>query len=140
MIDGLENRWQVHTDFLHAATWHQRNPALAYVDPVLCRIGLATDRRKRQFSERMPDEGRIYPPIAVKLLLKRKYHQRLSDVLAEKPHAPLAPRPELRCHVINHRNPALFHLSCDAPIEGRGIDDDRHVGLAAIGFCDEVVK
>ncbi len=76
----------------------------------------------------MPDESRIHAAVAIKLLLERKDHQRLVDVLAQELHPPLPPRPELRADVIDHRNAALAHLTGHAPVERGRVDHDRNIG------------
>ncbi len=88
----------------------------------------------------MADEGRIHSAVAVELFFKGKDHQRFVDVVADEAHASLAPCPELRCDVVDHRNAALLHLPGYAPVEGRRVDHDGEIGLALIGFFDQTPK
>src|SRR5207245_1774496 len=60
--------------------------------------------------------------------------------VAQKPHAPLAPSPELRTYVIHDRNSALFHLPRDTPVERRRIDHNREIGLAPVYFGNQFVE
>src|SRR5580698_1950729 len=86
----------------------------------------------------MSDESRVYTAIAIKLFLEGKDDQSFVDVIANQADASLAPRPELRCDVIDRRNAAPFHLSRDTPVECRGVDHDGEVGLSAVGLADQV--
>src|SRR5258708_3079012 len=86
----------------------------------------------------MADERRIHPAITVELFLKGKYHQRFVDIVAQQAHASLTPRPELRRDVVHHRNTALLHLPRYTPVEGGRVDDDGEIGLAPVGFFDQL--
>src|SRR5580700_5347037 len=88
----------------------------------------------------MADERRIDSTIAVKLLFKGKNHQRLVDVVTNKAHAPLAPRPELRRDIVDDRDAALLHLPRDAPVERRRIDHDCEIRLALVSFGDQMLE
>src|ERR1700686_3037741 len=104
----------------------------------LCRIVTTLDGRVRQFRQGMADERRVHATLAIKLLLKRKNHQSLVDVVAQQAHASLSPSPELRRHIIDRRNPALFHLARDTPVERRRIDNDGEVRLALVRFFNQM--
>src|ERR1700686_5569295 len=104
----------------------------------LCRIVIAQDGRVRQFRQGMADESRVNPALAIKLLLKRKNHQSLVDVVAQQAHASLSPCPELRRHIIDRRNAALLHLTGNPPVERRGIDNDGEIRLALDRFFDQM--
>src|ERR1700687_1222808 len=95
----------------------------------LCRIVTTVDGRVRQFRQGMADESRVNPALAIKLLLKRKNHQSLVDVVAQQAHASLSPCPELRRHVIDRGNDAPFHLPGNPPVECRRIDNDGKIWL-----------
>src|SRR5579864_4535274 len=86
----------------------------------------------------MADKGRVHSAISIKLLFEGEDHQRLVDVVAQKPHPPLSPCPELRRHVIDRRNSAPLHLPGDAPVEGGRVNHDREIELALVGFFDQV--
>jgi hypothetical protein len=86
----------------------------------------------------MADEGGIDSTLAVELFFKRKDDQRFVDVLAEEADSPLAPRPELRSHVVDHGNAALLHLPGHAPVEGRRVDHDGEAGFPLVGFGDQM--
>ena len=80
---GLEDRRQVHADFLDAAAGHQGDPLFCRVEAELCRIVTALDGRLRQFRERMADEGRIHAAVAIELFLEREDDEGLVDVVAD---------------------------------------------------------
>src|SRR4029077_7794580 len=101
---------------------------------------LALDGWAPQVSQRMTDEGRINPAIAVKLLFKGKDHKRLRDIFPQQANSPLAPRPELRRNIIDNRNAALMHSPCNTPVERGRVDYDGKLGLSLIGFGDELVE
>src|SRR5271165_4662026 len=86
----------------------------------------------------MAYEGGIDSAVAVELLFEGEDHERFVDVVAEQADASLAPRPELRGYVVDGGDAALFHLAGYAPVEGRRIDDDGEVGLAVVGFGNEM--
>src|SRR6202162_3104067 len=103
-----------------------------------CSIVTTLDGRVRQFRQRMAHESRVHATLAIKLLLKRKNHQSLVDVVAQQAHASLSPSPELRRHIIDRRNAALFHLARDTPVERRGINNDGEVRLAFVRFFKQM--
>src|ERR1700687_525082 len=104
----------------------------------LCSIVTTVDGRVRQFRQRMAHESRVHAALAIKLLFKRENHQSLVDVVAQQAHASLSPSPELRRHIIDRGNPALFHLARDTPVECRGINNDGEVGLAFVRFFKQM--
>src|ERR1700688_810395 len=87
----------------------------------------------------MADEGGIDTAIAVELFFKWKNYQRFIDVIPQQPHASLSPGPELRRYVVDHRNSTLLHLSSHAPVKGGRVDDDGEVGLAFVGFGNQML-
>src|SRR5258708_3305452 len=87
----------------------------------------------------MADERRIHSAITVELFLKGKYHQRFVDGVSDKARSPLAPRPELRCDVVDDGNAALFHLPRHAPVERGRVDDDGEIWPALVDFLDQVL-
>ena len=87
----LQNRGQIHPHFFHPAARHQGEPLFRGVELVQRSVGGAINCGRRKIGKRMPDESRIHPSIAVKLLFEGKNHQRLVDVLAQQPHPPLPP-------------------------------------------------
>src|SRR5580698_9859028 len=88
----------------------------------------------------MADEGRVDAAVAVELFFEGEDDQRFVDVVADEANAPLTPCPELRRDVIDRWDAAFFHLAGDAPVEGRRIDDNGEIRLAAVGFADQVLK
>src|SRR5271166_1710175 len=86
----------------------------------------------------MSDEGGVDSAIAVELFFKRKDHERFVDVVAEQADSSLTPCPELRGDIVDGGDAALFHLAGDAPVEGGRVDDDGEVGLALVGFREEM--
>src|SRR5579863_8061280 len=88
----------------------------------------------------MAHEGRVNTAVAVELFFEGKDHERFVDIVADEPHPPLPPRPELRRNVVDGGNAALFHLPRHTPVEGRRVDDDGEVGAAAVGFADQAPK
>src|SRR6185437_16449391 len=73
-------------------------------------------------------------------LFEGEDHESLVDVLAQELDTSLTPRPELRAHVVHDRNTTLFHLTSDAPVERRRIDDDGHVWPMSIRLGNEPVE
>ena len=126
-LSRLENRRQVHPHFFYATARHDRDPGFGGIESVLGSIVLALDGRTGKISQGMADKARIHATFAVELLLKGENHQRFVDVFAQQANPSLAPRPELRTHVIHDGNGALAHLPGDSPIKSRGIDDDGEV-------------
>src|ERR1700722_1436043 len=86
----------------------------------------------------MADEGRVAAAGAGEIFFEGKDDQRFVDVVADEANTSLAPSPELRRDVIDRGDAALFHLAGDAPVEGGRIDDDGEIGLAAVGFADQM--
>src|SRR5215470_13864875 len=87
----------------------------------------------------MSDEGRVHASVAVELFFEGKNYKCFVDVVAEQAHASLPPGPELRGDVIDGGNTSFFHLPSYAPVEGRGVDDDGEVGLAAVSLADQIL-
>ena len=137
---GIQNFRQVHANFFHSATRHDRDPRLGRIEHVLRGIGSAVDRRAGKIGERMADETRIHSAIAIELFFKRKYHQRLRDILSQKANTSLPPRPELRAHVVHNGNAALAHLPRHTPVESRRVDHNGQIGLAPACLRDQLVK
>ena len=98
----------------------------------------ALDCGAGKFSERVADEGGVYASVAVELLFKGEDYQRFVDVVAEQANASLSPGPELRGNVVDRGDFALLHFAGYAPVKGCGIDHDGEVGLASVGFFDQV--
>src|ERR1700689_5908936 len=88
----------------------------------------------------MPDKSRIHASIAKELLFERNNHQRLVHILAKQTYAPLPPRPELRTHVIHHRNTAFVHLTRHSPVECWRINHDGEIGRVSVGGSDQLMK
>src|ERR1700680_127857 len=88
----------------------------------------------------MPHKTRVHSPLAIELLFKRKYNQRLVDVIAQQPHPSLTPGPELRRDVIDHRNTALLHLPGHAPVKRRRINHDGEIRFSLVGFEDQLAE
>src|ERR1700733_6308367 len=88
----------------------------------------------------MADEGRVDSAVVVELFFKGKDHQRFVDIVADKADASLAPRPELRRDVVDHGDAPLLHLPGYAPVERRGVDHDREIGLALVGLFDQMLE
>src|SRR5438270_4481217 len=93
-----------------------------------------------QLRQEMTDENRVYSAVTIKLLFKGKNDQGLGNIFAQQFDAPLPPRPELRANVVHDGNSATVHLARYAPVEGWGINHDRQIRLAPVGFPDQVVK
>ncbi len=136
----FEDRRQVHAHFFDAAAGHQRDPLFCRIEMKLCGVVVALDGRVRQVGQGMADEGRVDSAVAIELFFEGKNHQRLVDVVAQQAHASLAPRPELRRDVVDHGNAALLHLPRHAPVEGGRVDDDGEIGLALVGFFDQMLE
>src|SRR5580693_4893 len=88
----------------------------------------------------MADEDRIHSTVSVEPFFKGKDHQRFVDIVADEADSSLAPRPELRCNVVDHWNAALLHLPRYAPVEGGRVDHDGEIGLALISFFDQMLE
>ena len=140
LFGGLQNSRQIHAHFFHPAAGHDCNPGLGHVQLVLHCVVRALDRGTRQIRQRMADKRRVDSTVAVKLLFEGEDHQRLVDVFAQQPHPSLPPCPELRADVIHHRNAALAHRASNAPVEGRGVDDDSEIRAALVRLGDQLVE
>src|SRR5580704_11487547 len=88
----------------------------------------------------MADEGGVDSAVTVELFFEWKYHQSFVDVVADQADASLTPCPELRRDIVDHWDAALLHLPRYAPVEGRRVDDDGEIGLALVGFFDQMSK
>src|SRR5580704_11014125 len=86
----------------------------------------------------MADKSSVYSTLSIELLLKRKNHQRLVDVIPQQTYAPLSPCPELRCNIIDNGNAALLHLPRHPPVKCRRVDHDGEVGPASVSFLDQM--
>src|SRR6266576_2528094 len=135
----FHDRGQVHAYFFDTAAGHESDPEFLWIKMELLSVVSASDRRVRQLSQRMAYKGGIHDAVAIELFFKREDDQRFVDVVAQEADASLAPGPELWSDIINRRYAALFHLTGDAPVEGGRVDHDGEVGLAAIGFANQVV-
>src|SRR6266576_1781232 len=135
----FHDRGQVHAYFFDTAAGHESDPEFLWIKMELLSVVSASDRRVWQLCQRMAYEGGIHAAVAIELFFKRKDNQRFVDVVAKQADASLAPRPELWSDIINRRDAALFHLTGNAPVEGGRVDHDGEVGLAAVGFANQVV-
>src|SRR5580698_11318699 len=95
-------------------------------------VSFPSNCRHGQISQRMANKRRIHSAIAIELFFEGKNHQRLVDILAEQFHTSLAPSPELRADVVDHRNTAFAHLPRYPPVECRRVDDDCQGGTLLI--------
>src|SRR5580658_1419907 len=88
----------------------------------------------------MADESRIDSAVAVELFFEGKDHQSFVGVVADEADASLPPCPELRRDVVDHGNAALLHLPGYAPVECGRVDHDGEIGLATVGFFDQMLE
>ena len=88
----------------------------------------------------MANKSRINAAVPVELLFEGENHQCFRNIFPQQADAPLAPRPELRAHVINNRDSAFVHLPGYTPVERGRINDDGKVGFSPVGFGDQLVE
>ena len=90
-------------------------------------VGLERD----QVGERMADVGDRHPGLFVQGRLEREHHEDAVHRARDAVHAPAAPGPYLRAHVVDRRDAGVLQLALDAEVELRGIDAD--VDVRALG-------
>ncbi len=110
------------------------------VEMMLGSVVIAVDGRLRQVGQGMADKGGVHSAVAIELFFEWKDHQRFVDVFADEANASLAPCPELRRDVVDDWDAALLHLTRHAPVEGWRVDDDGEIGLALVGFLDQMLE
>ena len=88
--------------------------------------------------ERMADEDRAHRVRVVEAAFERQDAEHEVDRLADRPHASLAPRPDLRAHVLHGRDALRLELPRDAQVEFGRVDADEHVGPLADQAGDQV--
>jgi hypothetical protein len=76
----------------------------------------------------MADEHGAHAVLVVEALLKRQQAQNEIDRSADRPHAPLTPRPDLRADVLHGADPLRLQARRDPQVELLGIDADVDVG------------
>ncbi len=100
-------------------------------------VGVEPQRRARRvriqvqrnlIGERMADEHGAHAVLVVEALLERQQAQHQIDRAADRPHAPLAPRPDLRADVLHGADPARLQARRDPQVELLGVDADVDVG------------
>ncbi len=123
----LQHLRQVGVDLFLPAARQQRNPLLFRVQPVANRILLASDRRQRQRSQRMPHKLRVHPARPVKRLLEREDHQHPVHSPLHPAQPPPLPRPQLRAHKVEHRDPTPAQVPGQPQVHVRKVDQDRHI-------------
>ena len=103
-------------------------------------VGRAIYFRPGKIGERMADKSGIDAAIPIELLFEGKDHQGFVDILSQQAYPSLAPRPELRANIIDDGNAAFVHLAGNPPVERGRVDNDGQIGLALVGFRNQLVK
>jgi hypothetical protein len=88
----------------------------------------AIDVERNLVGERMSDEGRAHPVLAVELRLEWKQAQDEIDGLADGARPAPTPRPHLRADVLHGAQALLLEAPCQPEIEFLEIDADEDIG------------
>src|ERR1051326_8155166 len=98
------------------------------------------DLRRGFICQRMPDIADLHSVPRIELLLKGEDHDHLADIFFDLLHAPGAPRPDLRANEIKDWDAKAMQLARQTQIEVWEVDQDGCVGLAAGGFCHQMLE
>jgi hypothetical protein len=89
--------------------------------------GCAVALHRDGIGKRVADEFRPHALFVVKALLEGQEAEHQVDRVAHAPHPALAPRPELRAHVLHRRNARRVQTPREPQVEVRRVDADEHV-------------
>jgi hypothetical protein len=129
-----QRRDQVGEDLVHlvvpAARQHGEHRSLR-VEAGLAQHRDAIRRRRDQVDQRMPDELDRHTGALVDLRLEREDRQHQRREAAHRGQPSLAPRPQLRRDVVDHRHAGGVQRRGEAEVEVGKVDRDEDVGRIA---------
>ena len=115
-------------DFAAPAAGQHREHARVRGDAELRARRGAIDLERNLVGERMADEGGTYAVFAIEIRLEREQAQHQVHRLADRAHAPLAPGPHLRTHVLHRGETVALELPRQPQVEFLVVDADEHIG------------
>ncbi len=136
----LQHGRQVEPDFFFPAAGQQRDPLLSGVKAVVRGKFFPRDLRRGRVGQRVPDIADIDSVLLIEILLERKDHNHLADVLPDLLDPSGTPGPHLRADKIKNGNAKAVQLARQPQVEVRKINEDGRVRLALSGFYHQMVE
>ena len=139
----LDHRRQIFADLAHA-TARQQSDDRSVVQIVAANKLLARNEGPLAsldiIDQRVATEGRLDTLRAEIFALEREDREQPIDIAAQLLHAPLLPRPDLRCDVVERAQPSLFRPLSHLHIEAGVVDQDQHVGRKVLDIGSALLE
>jgi hypothetical protein len=88
----------------------------------------------------MPDVAHRYSVAAVEVHFEPEQDQHLAHPARDRLHPPLAPRPDLRAHVVDDGNAQLLQPPSEPQVEPRRVDQERGRRSPPLGLRQQIAE